>query len=536
MSFRLRLSALLIGVALLLLAASCRRPPSPEAVLHRGLTGDPATLDPQRTSETYSEEVLRDLYEGLSAETVDGQVGPGAASDWSLDASGRHYRFTLRSGSKWSNGDPLVAEDFAAGLRRAVDPKTASPHADFLELIEHAPAIVRGQEPPEHLAVRAVDPQHLEIDLSEPAPYFAGLLATAVAYPVHRPSLAKYGDAFSRAGRLVGNGAYRLVATVPGVSVRLEQNPNYWDAAHVAVPAVEYLSVADVSAQLTRYRAGSLDLMDTLPNAQVEWARENLPGELQLAPQLTTVYLAFNHLDGPLAKRPELGEALALALDRESLTGRALRGGQVPAYAFVPPGIAGYARQSYAWAERPLAERQATARDRLQAAGFVAGKPLKLRVLYNHNEAIHNLTVALAAEWQEALPVEVEFVELEFQAFMAARRDRAHWDVVVAGWNADYADPGNFLGVFRSASEANDPGLRDAPYDGLLDQAAREADPAHRLELLAQAERRLLDLNVMTPLYYAVSRRLVKPYVEGAVLNPMNHNYSKFLVLRPHGA
>jgi oligopeptide transport system substrate-binding protein len=144
--------------------------------------------------------------------------------------------------------------------------------------------------------------------------------------------------------------------------------------------------------------------------------------------------------------------------------------------------------------------------------------------------------VAAAAQWRTALGVEAEFVDLEFRAFLAARTDRSRWDVVVAGWNADYADPGNFLNVFRTGAPQNDPGLSDPEYDGLLDTASNEPDPAARLAELAVAERRLLASSAVAPVYFAVSRRLVKPYVSGALLNPMNHNYSKYLALGPRPA
>jgi oligopeptide transport system substrate-binding protein len=532
-----RFPVLAVAVAALaVLATACGRGHAPSDVLRRGALSDPATLDPQRAAEVYSYEVLRDLFEGLTVETPEGNVAPGVARDWSVDATGRRYQFVLRPDARWSNGDPVVAADFVAGLRRAVDPKTASPGAELLELIDHAPAIVRGREPVESLAVRAEDPQHLEIVLRQPAPFFAGLLANAVADPVHGPTLTRYGAEFARPGRLVSNGAYRLLDQVAGAVVRLERNPAYWDAAHVAVRVVEYLPIADIQAQLLRYRSGGLEMTDSMPAAQLAWARERLPAELQIAPQLSTVYFAFNRTAGVLAPRRELAEALSLALDREALTEKVLRGGQVPAYSFVPPGMPGYTPQVYPWAGNSGAERLQRAQGLLRAAGYSPAHPLHLRILYNQNDTIRNLAVAAAAQWRTALGVEAEFVDLEFRAFLAARTDRSRWDVVVAGWNADYADPGNFLNVFRTGAPQNDPGLSDPEYDGLLDTASNEPDPAARLAELAVAERRLLASSAVAPVYFAVSRRLVKAYVSGALLNPMNHNYSKYLALGPRPA
>ena len=527
------LSSIVLGV---LLGAACSGPKPAPAALHRSLFAVVATVDAQRAADAASYEVLRDLGEGLTCETAGGEIEPGVAADWTVSPDGRRYDFRLRPEARWSNGDPVVAEDFVASLRRAVDPKTASPSAYLLSVIRHADQVIAGALPVSALGVSAPDQRSLSIELERPAPYFTALLAAPIAYPVHRPTLARYGDHYARAGQLVSNGAYRLDAELPGGRLRLSRNPYYWAQARVAIASVEYVPIPDAQAELNRYRAGEIDVTSLVPAADFDWLKATLPGELQVRPQLGLYYFAFNLSHPPFNDQPILREALSLALDREQLVSRVLKAGQLPAYAFVPPGIGGYEPSTYGWAVEPVDARRARAQLLYKRAGFGPGHPLRLRLLYSQSDTIRNVSIAAAEQWHAVLGAEVELNDMEFRAFLAKRAERAAWDVLIDGWNADYPDPGNFLELLRSRGPQNDPGYADPGYDRLLDEAAAEADPARRLAIYGAAERRLLASYAVAPVYYMVSRRLVRTRVEGATLSPMNHNYTKHMSLKPTAA
>jgi oligopeptide transport system substrate-binding protein len=330
----------------------------------------------------------------------------------------------------------------------------------------------------------------------------------------------------------VSNGAYRLVEWVPGGKLVLERNDRYWGARDVAIATVEYLPAADAVAELARYRAGEIDVTSSVPSTQVEALRGALPGELQVRPQLAVIYYAFNLDRPPFRDAPGLREALSLAIDREMLTARVLGAGEVPAYTFVPPGILGYADVGDETRHEPRSSQLGRARSLYRAAGYDARRPLKLRLVLPADDTLRRVAIAVIAMWHEALGVDTELVELEYRAFLATRSDRASWDVRSHGWNADYPDPGNFLGIFRRGSPQNDAYLDDPEFDRRMAAAAAEPDGARRLELLAAAEQRLLGDHAVAPLYFPTTRRLVKPWVEGAVLAPMNHTYSKYFSLR----
>jgi oligopeptide transport system substrate-binding protein len=456
-------------------------------------------------------------------------VVAGVAEDWSTSPDGLRYEFRLRGNARWSNGDPVTAEDFVAGLRRAVDPATGAPGAALLGLIRNAPAVISGRLAPNELAVSAQGPRTLLIELSRPAPYFTAILANAVAYPMHRGTHAMGPDGNPTNTPLVSDGPYRLVEWTPGLKLRLARNANYWGAREVGVGTIEYLPMADSNAELARYRADALDVTSSVPTQQLDGLRSSVPSELQIRPQLSVVYYAFNLARPPFNASAGLREALSLAADREVLTGSVLRAGQVPAYSFVPPGISGYAGPAYAWRSEPKEQRLARARTLYAAAGYTTVHPLRVRLLIPTDDTLRRVALAVAAMWHESLGVETALIDREYRAFLATRDDRTQWDVVSHGWNADYQDPGNFLDIFTAGGVQNDAGLADPEFDRLMTGAAASPDASRRTEQLGQAERRLLDVYAVAPLYFPVSRRLVKPRVRGAILGPMNHNYSKYL-------
>ena len=531
-----------MAVALALIAG-CSETPAPGAdgtgataqaaegvVFRRGLPGEPDSLDPHRSEEAATHDLLRDLFEGLTAAAQGGEPRPAAASGWTLEEDGRLYRFTLRPGGRWSNGDPVVAEDFAASLRRAVDPATGSAYSVVLSAIENAPEIIAGERPPADLGVEATAELELVIRLAQPTPYLLGLLANPVAFPVHRPSLAEHGPGFARAGKLVSNGPYRLTDWVVNDRLRLERNPYYDDGWPVAVDTVYYLPLEEPAAELQRYRAGELDFTESIPNGRFDWIREQFGDQLVVAPYLAVYYYMFNTTRAPFDDAG-LRSALSMVVNRELLTERVTGVGELPAYTFVPPGVNGHNVQLPDWFEAVPAERLAEARRLYAAAGFSEESPLRVQLVYNTGDNHKRVALAVASMWKEALGVEVEPVNMELKVMLERRRDRSAWTVMRLGWVGDYDDAYNFLEIMRSDHGQNDTGFSDAEYDRLLDLAALETDPARRSELLEAAERLMLAQAPVLPLYFNVTKHLVQPWVEGFEPNILDHNYTRYLAI-----
>ena len=154
-----------------------------QRAVRRGLPSEPLTLDPQLADDTYSNQVVRDLYEGLTAEDRHGQIVPGVASSWTVDTTGTIYTFQLRPEARWSDGSPVVAEEFVQGLRRAVDPKAASGSAALLAIIRGASDIAAGRKGVSDLRVSALGPYSVQIELEHPAPFLLQILTQPIGAP-----------------------------------------------------------------------------------------------------------------------------------------------------------------------------------------------------------------------------------------------------------------------------------------------------------------------------------------------------------------
>lgn len=505
--------------------------PAGQPTLRRGNGPEPETLDPQLARTDAAFNILRDLFEGLTAIGPDGAAIPAAAQSWTVSDDGLEYAFVLREGLLWSNGDRVTAADYVAGMRRLVDPKTASPYGQFLEPVVNATAITTGQLPPEALGVDAPDARTINVRLHVPAPYLLGMLAQPGTFPVHGPSLRAHGAEYARPGKLVSNGAFVLQDWVIGSHVVARRNPHYWNGAATRLDGVHYLHVADAGTELRQYRAGQLDVSYVVPPQQFQWIRENLRGELHVSPQLSVYYYGFNLKRPPFQGNPGLRRALSLAIDRERLTTSVTGVGEAPAYGLVPPGVWNYTPQQFDYAAKPYAERVAEARELYRRAGYSAQRPLKVQVRYNSGDVHNRLAVAIAAMWKEALGVETELYAEEFRALLESVRSGRETQVFRSSWVGDFNDAYSFAQLLQSDFGINQTGYSNPRYDALLAEAVGQADLARRRALLEEAERLMLADHPVLPVYFYVNKHLVKPWVRGWTDNVMNVAYSKDLWL-----
>ena len=537
-AIRLRTAAL-AGLALVALAGCSQgaRPGGPRgsgphaAILLRGLGTEPDSLDPQKARSVAAQRVLRDVCEGLTTLARDGSVAPGIAETWTVSPDGKTYTFTLRRNARWSNGQPVVAADFVAGLRRLVDPQTASPYAEVVSAIAHAGGIIAGRTPVDALGVQAPDPDTLIVRLREPAHYLPALLAHPATCPVNPTLLARYGPTYALPGHLPSDGAFILTQWVHGSYIALTRNRDYWRDDRTRLDGVRYVISSDENAELTLYRAGELDIMDVIPRSEFDWIQHHLGAELHIAPELGTYFYGFNLRRAPFAGNPGLRRALAMTIDRDTLTRLVLRTGERPAYGWIPPGTAGYAPQTPAWVRLSAAQRLAEARALYAAAGYSPAHPLTFTLKYNTGEVHAELAIAIASMWQQALGVRVRLRAEDFGSLMQDI-DRSDVQMFRSSWIGDYNDPYTFAQYFKSDFGINLTHYDNPTYDALVDRASAAVDPARRAALLEQAERLMLRDQPVIPIYFYVSKHLIKPRVMGWYNNIMNVTYSRDLGLR----
>jgi oligopeptide transport system substrate-binding protein len=498
-----------------------------EQELHRDNGEEPQTLDPHLAEGLASAHILRDLFEGLTAEAPDGRIIPGAAIRWNISRDGKTYTFYLRRDALWSNGDPVTAEDFVYGLKRSADPATASAYAQVLLPIANAQEVLAGDLPPDELGVSALDEFTLQISMRDPTPYFLALLNHSSTYPVHRASEQEFGSAFSRPGNLVSNGAYVLEDWVIRSRIDLVKNENYWDAKNVSIEKVHYYPFEDQSTALKRFRRGKLHWTSEVPSNQFKWLMRHYPDELVISPWLGSYFFGFNLEREPFIENPELRLALTLALDRDLLTEKVTQFGELPSYNLVPPGIRDYVSPLPDWAEWTQGQRNAEARRLYAGAGYSEENPLEIEIRYSNGENNKKMALAASSLWKQVLGVKATLLNEEYKVFLQNRERKVLTQVFQAGWISDYADAYSFLNLFRTGHGGNYYGYSNSMYDSLLDEVAAERIPSRRRRLIFETERLLLDDTPFIPVYTYVTKRMVNPRLKGWVSNVMDHHYTK---------
>lgn len=502
------------------------------SVLHRGLASDPESLDPHKARSTQAADVLRDIGEGLLGYTETGELVAAAAVSWSISDDGLTYTFKLRPEARWSNGDPVTAEHFTYSLRRLVDPATASLYAQALGDIVNAQEIISGQRPTSDLGVAAIDALTLRISLQRPTPYLLGLLTHPSTFPVHAGSIAEHGDAFSRAGNLLSNGAYTLASWEPGSVLTLLRNEHYWNNAATAIDSVQHHVLPQEVTELNRYRAGELHITGSVPPDSFEQVRKERPNELFISPYLGVYYYGFNLTREPFRDNPQLREALSMAIDREVLVEKITGRGEAPAYSWVPPGVDNYDPRRFNFAELTQDERNSRARKLYREAGYSKDNPLNIELRYNTSDTQKRIAVAVQSMWHDVLGVNTTLVNEEFQVLLANMREGVVTQVFRSSWIGDYNDAHTFLSIMESDNPSNMPRYANAEFDSLMERAANQVDPGRRRLHLEEAERVLLSEHPVIPLYFFVTKHLVSPDVIGWGDNVLNYHYSQHLSLR----
>jgi oligopeptide transport system substrate-binding protein len=496
-----------------------------DAKVSRGLGPEPDSLHIHQAQGLAAVNLLRDIREGLVTFDERGELVPGQAESWQELDGGRRYRFTLRPGLLWSNGDPVTAEDFIRAWQRAFTPEFAASTAGLLKDVRNAEKILRGEVGVDMLGIIAIEPDVLDIMLNEPAPWILEILAHPVSFPLHP-------DSIDDPLRAPVNGAFTIVDWTPRASIKLERNPAFHASDSISVEMVEYFPIEDAAAELSRYRAGELDVTETIPAGRFKWLQGNLGADLKVYPYLGTFWLGFNFRHPALGFSTDLRTALSLAINREILVETVLGAGELPGWSIVPPGISGYEPAAMAQSQLSQQEREAEAVRLFEQSGFGRNEPMLLELRYNTSSVHRRVAVAVSAMWKQVLGVNTQLVNEEWKVFVNNRRMGVVTEVFRGGWIADYADPASFLDLFMSTSGLNNTFYSNPDFDLLMKSAAISTGDS-RMQILRQAEGQLMKDMPVIPLYYYVSRHLVRPRISGFTENVRDIHLSRYLGVLP---
>jgi oligopeptide transport system substrate-binding protein len=506
---------------------------APEQILNRHVEGDPRTLDPSLSTESVGQRVLDDLFEGLVTLSEDGHTIPGVATAWETSGDGKTWTFHLRDNARWSNGQPVTADDFVYGWRRQVDPVTGSEYAQALAPIENAMDAAAGKMPPSKLGVESAGTHTLVVHLHQPTAYLLALLTNPYLYPIYEPAIMQWGDSWSQPGHMISNGAFLLTERVFNGHITIEKNPYYWDAGHVRLSKVIYHSVSDYDAATDQYLAGNIEFAERFNVAEMDRLQRILGSQVVVTPIFATAMFGYNLSKPPFAGNPKLRLALNVALDREILMNYVEHGVGVPAYNMMPP-LTGYDPAVPDWARLSPDARHALARKLYQEAGYSDTHPLEVVITYpSGGPHVRRSLEAMSAMWQMNLGAKVQIYNEEWKVFLQARQLKQptfFWDA----WIGDYPDPFTFMQIFQTGNGMNDGDYRNPQFDALVDQASSINEAAPRSALFHKAEAILNEDAPFLPVYYYVSTNLIKPYVKGWQSNITDRHLSRYMYVLAH--
>ncbi len=472
---------------------------------------EPETLDPALIESVNAAEIARDLFEGLTAIDHHGQAVAGAAESWKqVDAT--TWVFKLRKDGQWSNGQPVVAEDFVYGWRRFLDPKSAAKLAStYGGFILNGVDVMAGKKPTSELGVRAIDKLTLEVKTAGPVAFLPALVSVPNFAPEPQAVIDKLGKDWTKPGNMVSNGAYVMKDWQVNSKVVVDKNPKYWDAANVTLTRVTYLCVEDGNADVKLYQSGEEDFVSQLPPGTYETFKAQYPKDIHNSAIFGLRFYALNNAD-PLLKDVRVRKALSMVIDREILASKITADGQAPLYGLAVKGMVGMDQTRYDWADWPMDKRVAEARKLLADAGVKPGT--KLKFTYNNSEYHKKMAIFAASEWKTKLGFDTEMDSLEFKVLIRKRHD-GDYQIARHGWVGTYNDATVFLTLVQCGSEANDQKSCNRKADDLIAQGNLSTDVARRTALLTQAEKLVMDDYPLIPLLQYSVPRLVKPWIGG---------------------
>ena len=550
---RKALSFVLISVFLvvvLLGTVSCKASKGGLQEVTYNLGTEPAAIDPAITQGIPEANIILQVFDGLTRIDDKNMPQPAIAKSWTISADLKTYTFTLRDAS-WTDGTPVTAYDFEYAWIRALTPELAAAYAYQLYYIYGGqafntsiksgtkyyvqavdakgnpltkkeggkdvpvPNMAKEIDPSKNVGVRALNAKTLKVYLESPTVYFLNLTAFPTLMPVCKAVVSTNDKWASDPTNFVTNGPFKLTEWSHNEKMTFVNNPTYWDKDKVKLTKITYFMVEDETTALSMFQSGQLDASSTVPVSELP--KLVTSGDAQILPYLGTYYYMFN-----VTKKPfddvRVRMALTLAINRKSITESITQGGQIPALAYVPYGIADAlpgsdfrkASQETFYKDDDLA----TAQKLLADAGYPGGKGFpSFTLLYNTSNAHKSIAEAIQQMWNKNLGITCTLKSEEWGVYLDDRTN-LNYSVARAGWIGDYMDPNTFLDMFVTNGGNNGTGWSNKSYDALIAKAKATTDPKARMATLHAAEKILMTDMPIIPIYYYTNPVLLKKTIK----------------------
>ena len=496
------------------------------ATLRLCISGSHATLDPGKAKWSSDYGAIRILFSSLAQVDDEMDVVPEIARSWQVLDGGRRYLFYLRDDYSWSDGAPVTAADFEWAWKRNLHPTTGSETAYFLYDVVGARDFHAGVNPDEDsVGVHALNDHTLEVTLAEPVAYFPFIVTMPVAYPLPRAAIERYGEDWWHPGRIVTNGAFRLLEFDPQGGGIVKRAPVFPVFPPGNVGQIEWTVILDREERLRAYLENRIDICEIPQNL----IPAGLPKqEISSYDDLIVTYILFNPRAAPLDD-PRVRKAFAHGLDRQKMYEKFLlpviHGG------LIPPGMPGHSPE-IAWHYNPE-----LGRNLLAEAGYPGGQGFPEISILALPDFARYYGAEFERQWRENLCIQVKFQAAELWDDEFWQRRRASISMLVGGWMADYPDPDSFLRQSEIIARLGSLGWRDEAYNQLVQQAARTNDRTRRMAMYRQADHLLVnDQALVIPLAYGSSQsiNLVKPWLKNFNANLLGYVLFQNIIVEEH--
>jgi oligopeptide transport system substrate-binding protein len=521
-------------------------------ILRVGAGPSDTKFDPSIATDTVSHTVINMMFPGLApANEMTSAPEHGMADEWTISDDLLTYTFKLHQGVSWVHWDAakgevvqstdengnvryVTAQDFVYGLKRILDPATASQYAYIpAQWTKGGAAFNGGTGSADDVGIVALDDYTLQITASQPAGFLLNIFGTWLYAALPQWTIEEYGDGWTLPENIESYGDFVLKDFVPESSTVLVKNPFWTGTESHPVPQLDEIDISnlDSSVALAAYEAGELDMIEDPPLPDLARLKVERPDELTIVPSNCTYYYGFN-VEKPPVDNVHMRRAFSLAIDRQTLIDAVTKGGQQPAGFFTPPIYDASPIQ----ADYPglgVSYDPVKAQEELQAYFDETGTTINdlppITLMYNTSEGHALIAQAIQQMWKETLGIEVQVTNQEFQTYLATL-DEDPPQIWRLGWCQDYSDPNNWLSdVFRSNSGNNNTNWGDPKFDALVDEAATLTDVQQRRDLYAQAEQILTwDAAAMAPIYFYTNIDLTQTYLNATTSYQGTERYDKW--------
>lgn len=486
-------------------------------------TSEPGSLDPALATGTHESWVLRHTFEGLMTYDEKGELVPGMAEDFpEISEDGLKYTFKIRDGAKWSNGDPVTANDFEFSWKRLANPETASDYAYQLDYVKGAKAFNNEEGKIEDVAVKAIDEKTLEVELEVMTPFFEGLTAFYALYPVNEKVVTENPDWAKNADTHVSNGPFKLANWEHDSKIQIVKNENYYNIDKVKIDGIDFDIIVEKNTEWTKYENGELDIVVKPTNEIVNKMIKEDNKELVLGDYIGVEYYNFNMKVEPF-QNAKIRQAFSMAIDRDIITNQVRQMGDTVAEGIIPFGLEDDAGKDFREANGNLLKEDVKEAKKLFEEGLKEEdmtledfNSQKFVLIYNTDETHKKVTQAMQEMWKKNLGAEIQLENTDFQVKLDREKAKPVGDFQMsrAGWVGDFEDPMTMIDLWVTDASNNNPGYSNPEFDDLISSAKAPTDAKQRMDDMKKAEKILMEDLPIMPVYFTKMQYTVKPNIK----------------------